>query len=146
MQSSVIPEFLFRNFQSGAPGKENFLWEEMVLTLGRWLHPGRCSVRGGQGVPVLQLLQQEPQGVSCPSPADRFPRYQWHCWVWETPVLLPVVPVPVRDREIKLTLKLSALHNSVFIETTNLQNGLQLPKCLVLFFISSQTNKLKCQV
>lgn len=68
--------------------------------------------------------------------------YKWHSLGWETVhVLFPVVLVPVRDSDIKLKLELSALHHGVFIETTNLQKGLQLPKCLVLFLVSTQTNK-----
>lgn len=35
IQFSVISEFPFKNFQSDAPGKESFLWENMVLKLGR---------------------------------------------------------------------------------------------------------------
>lgn len=142
------------SFQSSFSGIFSLVLQEKRIFCGKkWCShsadgftlAGALSVVGRVSQ-CLQLLQQEPQGVSCPSPPAGFPRYQWHCWVWETPVLLPVVLVPVRDREINLKLKLSALHNSVFIEATNLQNGLQLPKCLVLFFISSQTNKLKCQV
>lgn len=41
--------------------------------------------------------------------------------------------------------KLSGLYDSVFIETVSLQNVLELPKYLVLVFISTQTDKPKCQ-
>lgn len=44
----------------------------------------------------------------------------------------------------RLKSMFSVLYNSVFIETVNLQNVLELPEWLVLFFISIQTNKLKC--